>query len=393
MKIAIICIENNLSNVSSALNTLKLNINKIGEDASLIFYCKNIAEISNINLNNYDCILLLNNQDIESFNSNTRKLSELLHKGTTTNQSIIDNINHYCNYNNISLESQESMLVITDSIPIVDSNFPLAGYINKFNNTLIISLPINSQFIRSVFDQHITRFLAPTIAQFDSLLTLRCYGTLLSSIKQAISDELNNSSINITFVNNRLDTAIYIRYNSTQNAIAQPIIAEICSKLNNYIYSTDDTNLYETATNLLSIQRKKLAIVETITNGNITHQLNNHNANNLIQFSQTFTSHSAILEQFRVDDKLINHHGFNSVNIVYELDNLLIQKTVADIAIFVLGDINDEMCYVAIGDLDGIHVYKNKINHNDTSLIDTLSETTIFYLIKKLKQNDYKFLV
>jgi len=76
-----------------------------------------------------------------------------------------------------------------------------------------------------------------------------------------------------------------------------------------------------------------------------------------------------------------------------ELDNLLIQKTVADIAIFVLGDINDDMCYVAIGDLDGIHVYKNKINHNDTSLIDTLSETTMFYLIKKLKQNDYKFLV
>ncbi|MBE5735755.1 MAG: hypothetical protein E7356_00130 [Clostridiales bacterium] len=336
---------------------------------------------------------MLNNQDIGSFNSNTSKLSELLHKGTTTNQSIIANINNYCNYNNISLESHKTMLVPTDSIPIIDPHFLDAGYINKYNNTLIISLPNNDQFIKAVFDQGITRFLAPTIAQFDSLLTLRCYGTLLSSIKQTISNELNNSSINITFVNNRLDTAIYIRYNSTQNAIAQPIIAEICSKLNNYIYSTDDTNLYETATNLLSIQRKKLAIVETITNGNIAHQLNKHNANNLIQFSQNFTNQSAILEQFRVDDKLINHHGFNSVNIVYELDNLLIQKTVADIAIFVLGDINDDMCYVAIGDLDGIHVYKNKINHNDTSLIDTLSETTMFYLIKKLKQNDYKFLV
>ena len=46
---------------------------------------------------------------------------------------------------------------------------------------------------------------------------------------------------------------------------------------------------------------------------------------------------------------------------------------------------------MAIGDFDGIHVYKNKINIKNLNLIGNLSKTALFYLIKKLKQNDLCF--
>lgn len=61
----------------------------------------------------------------------------------------------------------------------------------------------------------------------------------------------------------------------------------------------------------------------------------------------------------------------------------------ADIALFVLGDTKDsDICYIACGDIDGIHVYKNRINDKSDNLIENISKTAIFYLIKKLKQND-----
>ena len=98
-----------------------------------------------------------------------------------------------------------------------------------------------------------------------------------------------------------------------------------------------------------------------------------------------------IKNKLNIDSRVIEQFGEHSVNSVYELDNLLLQNSKSDIAIFILGDKYHDMCYIAIGDIDGIHVYKNKIINFDDELIYSLSETTLFYLIKKLRQNDLQF--
>ena len=67
----------------------------------------------------------------------------------------------------------------------------------------------------------------------------------------------------------------------------------------------------------------------------------------------------------------------------------MLELSNADISVFVLGDTAEsDICYMAIGDVDGIHVYKNKINDKSDNLIENISKTAIFYLIKKLKRND-----
>ena len=73
------------------------------------------------------------------------------------------------------------------------------------------------------------------------------------------------------------------------------------------------------------------------------------------------------------------------------MDNLLLEQANSDIAIFVLGDKTNNTCFIAIGDIDGIHVYKNKFMTYNQLTINMLSETTMFYLIKKLRQNDLQF--
>ena len=87
----------------------------------------------------------------------------------------------------------------------------------------------------------------------------------------------------------------------------------------------------------------------------------------------------------------MSDYGKYSVNTVYELANAMLETKTGDLVLFVLGDKNSDICYMAIGDFDGIHVYKNKINIKNLNLIGNLSKTALFYLIKKLKQNDLCF--
>jgi hypothetical protein len=99
-----------------------------------------------------------------------------------------------------------------------------------------------------------------------------------------------------------------------------------------------------------------------------------------------------MINDLKIDSKVIDQFGKYSVNTVYELANALLEKQSSDNVIFVLADKSADYCYIAVGDFDGIHVYKNKLNINQGNYIDTISKTATFYLIKKLKQNSLQFI-
>ena len=116
--------------------------------------------------------------------------------------------------------------------------------------------------------------------------------------------------------------------------------------------------------------------------------------NSNIYSSKVFVNFNDIINTLNVSKSTISDYGKYSVNTVYEFANSLLESNPADIVLFALGDNSsaDNICFMAVGDLDGIHVYKNKINIKDDNTIENLSKTAVFYLIKKLKQNDLHFI-
>ena len=141
------------------------------------------------------------------------------------------------------------------------------------------------------------------------------------------------------------------------------------------------------ACDLLNIRGKHLTLGETITYGHINQKLSQIDPK-IISDGYIFNNYDTILKTLNLDKKILDKYGHYSVNTVYELANLMLEKTKAQIAMLLLGDPNSDICYIAIGDINGIHVYKSKINANNSDTISHISKTAIFYLIKKLKQND-----
>ena len=71
----------------------------------------------------------------------------------------------------------------------------------------------------------------------------------------------------------------------------------------------------------------------------------------------------------------------------------IINETGSDIVCGVVGSFEHEVCksYVAVGDKNAIHVYKNTFCGTYAEVIDSTTKSTLFYLIKKLRQNDFHF--
>ena len=75
----------------------------------------------------------------------------------------------------------------------------------------------------------------------------------------------------------------------------------------------------------------------------------------------------------------------------------LIMKSNADIVVASVGNLDENngsnmgLSYIAVGDKKEIHIYKNIFNGSHKEIIDNITIATYFYLIKKLKKNDFHF--
>lgn len=400
MKISCIGLNSNLINCNEQIDVIKFlnkKLYKLGERISLISYFdNNLEKIKKVFEDKFDIVFIVGTSNT-IYNHNIKEnIARIINEKMQTSEVCYANLKKYCTNCNIPFSMQEEMEVIIpeNTIPLIAPNNYNNGFMYKLNETYIIFLPESLEFTQINYINYISPLLNDLINVKSDYQVIKCFGILEKDIKNLISEYYSSSDISINIVSDNLDNAIYIRYNHNCNfAKVQEIISNIISRLNKYIYSLEDESIYKMAIDLLTVQRKKLIISETVTLGTITKELCNVD-NTFIHSSNIYVQFDDIMKTLDIDTSIVDDYGKYSVNTVYEFANATLEKKRADIVLFVLGDIssNNDTCFVAVGDRDGIHVYKNKINIKDNKTIDNLSKTAIFYLIKKLKQNDLHFM-
>lgn len=394
MKISCIALNSNMLAITeqtNIINYIKNKLYEIGETFSSISYFDNSLEtLKSHNLFENNLLFIIGTKS-SVYNHNIKdNISRLISERMETNNNCYSALNKYCTNHNIVFSVQEEMEVKipTNSIPLCYEYFYNNGFMYKYNDTYIVFLPAEYNFVEFNYTNYISPLVNDITDINCDIVTLKCFGILEKDIKALISDIDLKSKLQLTIVGDNLDSSIHIKYLKNQdNSEIQNLISEICSKLNKYIYSTENTDIYQMASDLLNLRGKHLVLGETITYGNINRKLSVIDLD-IVSDAYTFNNYNSIINTLGIDKKILDKYGHYSVNTVYELANLLLEKSKAQIVMFLLGDKNADICYMAIGDINGIHVYKNKINTKDDNLISNLSKTAIFYLIKKLKQND-----
>ncbi len=395
MKISIIALNSNLINTSGQtkiIDYLKSRLYEIGEDVSLISYFDNTLEaLKSSDILSNDFVFILGTKS-NIYNNNIKEnLCRIFLDKLEKNDACTESIKKYCEVHNIPFSSQEEMecMMPTKSIPLCDSSFDMSGFMYKSGKTYMVYLPENMALTDFCYPRHVAPLLKDVCGKNGEFVVLKCFGILEKDIKSVLAPHFSSNDVKISIRSNGLDSAIFIRYDDkVVDSVVQNIVSDICEKLAKFIYATEDISLYDMALTLLGLRGKKIIIGETLTLGNITRKLS-ENGSDRVSEAFIFTNTQSVLKHTKVSPKVIEQYGMYSVNTVYELTNSMLEMSSADVALFTLGDkTQSDTCFMAIGDLDGIHVYKNKMNDMGDGLINNLSDTAVFYLIKKLKQND-----
>lgn len=257
----------------------------------------------------------------------------------------------------------------------------------------------------------------------------KCFGISKSDVKSLLSPLMqDNKGVLISIDGQQLLIDVTIQADDN-NVHFYDISREIFEKLNKYIYAESEISLEETAFELLKLHKLTLAVGESVTGGDLISSLikKNPGASEIIVEGVVVYSNDAKMRRLGVSQQVLNSHTSVSVQTTHDMAKGLLKTTPADIVIATTGyagsitstsssyintsDTNSSnvsksalslpktnglssnqdigLVYIAIGDRGRIDVFKNKFYGTREEIIETTSASALFYLIKKLRKNDF----
>jgi nicotinamide-nucleotide amidase len=305
-------------------------------------------------------------------------------------------------YKNLNLplvqESLNEALIPTTAKSIESYNSYKQGFVVYQDGKHIIFLPNELVAVKEICDNWLTDYIEAKFSKLYLTKTLKTFGLTKNEALKLLNDLLKNKNqIKLLVYEHDLELIIVIKYSPlSPKEDINAFIKNVVERLKNFIYATGDVSLYETAFNLLKSTNTTLAIAESVTGGNIIANLIKNNegiSDYLVEGLTTYSNNSKEL-RLKVDLKIIDTYSSVSAETAYEMAAGLIETCEeARVVLATVGYASGKaeqngLVFVALGDLNGIHIYKNKFSGTRQKIIELASKTALFYLIKKIKQNN-----
>lgn len=335
-------------------------------------------------------------------NANIKKsISNYYNQEIVLNNEFANVVKNYYFKNNmpVMLEDENEFYVPQDAKIIKNEYGSLQGFYILNPKKNIYFLPCDFESIKKIYYTNFLPIISKNLDIVYESNIIKTFGICEEDILSILADIIKNKyKILITTFPKNLEVEILVRYNNqTDSVVIQNFMQTIYERLSKYIYADEDIKLENRAFELLKIYNKTLAIAETVSQGKITNSFISNNLGSIDYLKESVIpiSKNSKINRLKVSESIINNYTEKSVELAYEMAAGLLETSGADVVLVNTGDIkefnddsNTKTCFIAVGDIDGIHVYKNTFTGSKEQIIDGITKTSFFYLIKKLKQND-----
>jgi nicotinamide-nucleotide amidase len=221
---------------------------------------------------------------------------------------------------------------------------------------------------------------------------LRTYGIDAEICKELIKDVSRaKARVTIDYVQDNALCDIIIGYTDNMSGIeVLNIINGIKERVNNYLYAEGNATLSQAAFELLLKSNRNISIAESYTGGNIVSKLiTNPGASKVLTEGLVTYTEKSKVSRLGVEKNIIEKFSAVSSETAYEMATGLI-KAGADIAMATTGYAGPEgdnvgLCYLALGDKDGIHIFENRFEGNREQIISQGCDNAFYRLIQYLK--------
>ena len=181
----------------------------------------------------------------------------------------------------------------------------------------------------------------------------------------------------------------------TPKSVFDKAFRALVEKLNEYIYSLDDSTLAERLYQLLKLRRMKISVAESFTGGGIAKKLVEVPGISEVYFEgiNSYSNESKI-QRLGVDKFTISRYGAVSEQTAHEMATGLLNGGNCSVAIATTGIAGPKsdntskpvgLIYIAAGTQDNVNVYKFNLNGGRECITNTAINLALFLAYKALK--------
>lgn len=352
-------------------------------------FCPNLDEVLKDNQKQINIIVV---------EKEKARVSEAICKLTTDkiieNQSLKEAVSKFYKFRNIPMpkEVRQEWEIPSKARGIVCDG-EQQGYILKNVNSYYVVLSLEN------FDFAIKSVLESLTDDDSKFITFKTFGLNINALNSLLFEFMRNrDGIKILTFSDNLDVDIIIKAKSTNEKLDE-YVQKILNKLSAFVYAEEDIPIYKVAMKLLNLTNQTICFAESITGGNMCANFIKYNSGASKHLTQSFVVYNDDTKQNILDvtkDSLIAKSAV-SAEVAYEMALGALKKSGCDVVVATTGYAENTStnsageCYIAVGDKNFIHVYKNFYTGNRDEIIDNVTKAGFFYLIKKLRSNDFNF--
>ncbi len=405
MRAAIVDIGSNKlygKNTSNISNYISKRLLEIGAYLTKIITCQNTPEAIKETLDFVvEDVVFIIAEDSSVKNFHIKKvLGAYLGEDLVKNNDAFMAVNSFFKSNNqpfIADTENEFFLPETANCIPNEQSFLQSFYIS--NKQTIYFLPQDLSSVQFILEKFIIDKLIEDYKLNYTKSTIKTYGISENDINLILEELMRNKyKILITTYSQGLENSLVIRHNKDiADTIIDDFISRIYEKLHKFIYADEEVSLSYRVYELLRLTNKTVALAEGATGGVIAEMLLAEHPQmvNYLKESIVCPTKESKMVRLNIAEEIIDKYSEESVEICYEMAAGLLETTGVDVVVCTTGFLNknskNNIVYIGIGDVDGIHVYKNIFSGDRKSIMENISKTSLFYLIKKIKQNDLLF--
>lgn len=295
----------------------------------------------------------------------------------------------------------ENESLIPDGAEPLTSDFGFVqGYMLNYKNINFIFLPPDKKQIEDIINNKLASIFFRLYKTPTEFMYLKIFGLQSEMLSKILLPFINNSiGISVNWVETNLDALISIGYNkSIDSNELDSFVAKLCESVKKYLYAIEDVSIEKMTLDLISMTKKQFSLIESFTKGKLYYNLasiDNTCIKRNLAYHKIVSDISDITDLQSINRDIIGQKGFYSVDSCYEITTAIINELKLDLAISSMGEYDENSstlhCFLSIGDIDGVHIYKSTYKGCVKDLQDLVCKNTCFYIIRKLKQNNLYF--
>lgn len=299
---------------------------------------------------------------------------------------------------NFIKDIENEYFIPQDAVPLNTKFSYLQGFLLQQQDKLIVFLPDEIEFVKTVYENVLQEILLEHSNIKYKNYIIKTFGIYEKDIYKNLNDLLHNEH-KILFMTypTELETTLLIRYNEQLDEdVVRTFLAQVVERLQKFVYANEDVTLATRAMELLKISKKTVAVAESVSGGNIASTLFRQGtlALDVVTEAIVCPNEQSKIKRLHVSEALLQKYGEVSVETAYEMAAGLLETSGADYVVCTTGTTesikpNDKkVTFIAVGNEDGIHVYKNTFIGAKDRVIENITQSSLFYLIKNIRQND-----